>query len=119
MTAERQRLEEARDHKALWKRWGPSLSERQWGTLPSPLPGQSSQTVHLSGESGPGLLFTDIQSNMGQGLDAGHQTGWTGQVAFLIGFFERVRPEDMLHRIRVTAGLQGERAAATVKGGHA
>ena len=30
---EEQRLEESRDHKAHWKRWGPYLSERQWGTV--------------------------------------------------------------------------------------
>ena len=27
------RLEEARDQKAPWKKWGPYLSERQWGTV--------------------------------------------------------------------------------------
>ena len=27
------RLEEARDEKVPWKRWGPYLSERQWGTV--------------------------------------------------------------------------------------
>jgi Glycosyl hydrolase family 63 C-terminal domain len=33
MTAEHQRLEEAREHLAHWKRWGPYLSERSWGTV--------------------------------------------------------------------------------------
>ncbi|MFO0844661.1 MAG: glucosidase [Gemmataceae bacterium] len=33
MTAEHGRLEEARDRKAPWKKWGPYLSERQWGTV--------------------------------------------------------------------------------------
>jgi hypothetical protein len=33
MTAEKIRLEEARDQKAAWKKWGPYLSERQWGTV--------------------------------------------------------------------------------------
>jgi hypothetical protein len=33
MTAENLRLEEARAHKASWKKWGPYLSERQWGTV--------------------------------------------------------------------------------------
>jgi hypothetical protein len=33
MTAEHERLEEARDDAALWKEWGPYLSERQWGTV--------------------------------------------------------------------------------------
>lgn len=33
MTAEEQRLEESRTRKAHWRRWGPYLSERQWGTV--------------------------------------------------------------------------------------
>src|SRR6187402_3272879 len=33
MTAELERLEEARKGKLAWKRWGPYLSERQWGTV--------------------------------------------------------------------------------------
>ena len=33
MTKEEIRLEESRLHKAHWKRWGPYLSERQWGTV--------------------------------------------------------------------------------------
>jgi len=33
MTAEHIRLQEARDQKVLWKKWGPHLSERQWGTV--------------------------------------------------------------------------------------
>ena len=32
-TAEEKRLEEARRENAPWKRWGPYLSERQWGTV--------------------------------------------------------------------------------------
>ncbi|NTU80100.1 MAG: glucosidase [Chloroflexales bacterium] len=32
-TAEQQRLFEARQGSALWKKWGPYLSERQWGTV--------------------------------------------------------------------------------------
>jgi len=33
MTAEESRLEAARLRKVHWKRWGPYLSERQWGTV--------------------------------------------------------------------------------------
>jgi Mannosylglycerate hydrolase MGH1-like glycoside hydrolase domain/Glycosyl hydrolase family 63 C-terminal domain len=33
MTAEEKRLEEARSGAARWRRWGPYLSERQWGTV--------------------------------------------------------------------------------------
>ena len=31
--AEKERLEAARDGKAPWRKWGPYLSERQWGTV--------------------------------------------------------------------------------------
>ncbi len=33
MTSEHRRLEEARTGTAAWKKWGPYLSERQWGTV--------------------------------------------------------------------------------------
>ena len=33
MNAEQTRLEEARTKSASWKKWGPYLSERQWGTV--------------------------------------------------------------------------------------
>jgi hypothetical protein len=33
MTAEEQRLREDRTRQAYWRRWGPYLSERQWGTV--------------------------------------------------------------------------------------
>ncbi len=33
LAPEWKRLEESRDRKAHWKRWGPYLSERQWGTV--------------------------------------------------------------------------------------
>ena len=32
-TAEHVRLDEAREQKVDWKKWGPYLSERQWGTV--------------------------------------------------------------------------------------
>ena len=31
--AEKQRLEAARTRNVPWKKWGPYLSERQWGTV--------------------------------------------------------------------------------------
>src|SRR5271166_6548550 len=33
MTAETKRLQEAHEEKVPWRRWGPYLSERQWGTV--------------------------------------------------------------------------------------
>jgi len=36
MTREEQRLEQSRQRTAHWKRWGPYLSEREWGTVRDP-----------------------------------------------------------------------------------
>ena len=33
MTTEQGRLDEARQQSRPWKKWGPYLSERQWGTV--------------------------------------------------------------------------------------
>ena len=33
MTAEQVRLDEAREQQSPWKKWGPYLSERQWGPV--------------------------------------------------------------------------------------
>lgn len=33
MTDEKRRLEEARDPNTSWRKWGPCLSERRWGTV--------------------------------------------------------------------------------------
>lgn len=33
MDVEKKRLKEARAGKNLWKKWGPYLTERQWGTV--------------------------------------------------------------------------------------
>jgi hypothetical protein len=33
LTKEEQRLQEARERRVHWKRWGPYLSEREWGTV--------------------------------------------------------------------------------------
>src|SRR6201993_4464079 len=32
-TTEQERLNDAREHRTPWKKWGPYLSERQWGTV--------------------------------------------------------------------------------------
>ena len=34
-SAERRRLDEARDGSVGWRHWGPYLSDRQWGTVRS------------------------------------------------------------------------------------
>jgi hypothetical protein len=42
------------------------------------------------------LFYEYFHGDSGQGLGASHQTGWTGLVAFLVDFFERIQPDDLL-----------------------
>src|SRR5262249_51637740 len=42
------------------------------------------------------LTYGDFHGDTGRGLGASHQTGWTGLVASLTDFFERVKPEILL-----------------------
>ena len=46
--AERRRLLEARDHDVPWRRWGPYLSERQWGTVREDYSGDGDAWSYLS-----------------------------------------------------------------------
>lgn len=48
MTAEQQRLEQSRDKIAHWKRWGPYLSERAWGTVREDYSEHGTAWEHLS-----------------------------------------------------------------------
>ncbi len=48
------------------------------------------------------LFYEYFHGDTGQGLGASHQTGWTGLVAFIADFFERVRSEDILTKWRAT-----------------
>ncbi len=49
MTPEEQRLDESHQRTKHWKRWGPYLSERQWGTVRE----DYSPNVELPGEYFP------------------------------------------------------------------
>jgi Mannosylglycerate hydrolase MGH1-like glycoside hydrolase domain len=42
------------------------------------------------------LFYEYFNGDTGKGLGASHQTGWTGLVAFVADFFERVKSEDVL-----------------------
>jgi hypothetical protein len=43
------------------------------------------------------LFYEYFHGDTGQGLGASHQTGWTGLVAFLVAFFEKLKPADVLN----------------------
>ena len=112
--AETQRLADNKSGKGNWRRWGPYLSERQWGTVREDYsPGGNAweyfphdharSRAYRLGDDGqrPALkshpklagdphfrdyvLFHEyFDGDNGRGLGASHQTGWTGLVAKLL-----------------------------------
>jgi len=54
MNAEQSCLEEARTKKAPWKKWGPYLSERQWGTVREYLEGRPELMAFIHDPQRPG-----------------------------------------------------------------
>jgi hypothetical protein len=50
MSTERWRLEEARERRVPWRKWGPYLSERQWGTVREDYSADGDAWAHFSHE---------------------------------------------------------------------
>jgi len=44
------------------------------------------------------LFYEYFHGDNGAGLGASHQTGWTGLVALLLGYFHEATPEAILRR---------------------
>ena len=88
-TTEQIRLEEAREQKVPWKKWGPYLSERQWGTV------REDYYEYFHGDSGAGL-------------GASHQTGWTGFIARALHFFATTTAEQVLELGKGAAAIEVE-----------
>ena len=65
-TAEHVRLQEQRERKASWKKWGPYLSERQWGTV-------REDSSDVATEFMPRIattMYATMRSEAGQVVDA-------------------------------------------------
>jgi hypothetical protein len=71
LAAEERRLREDARREKNWKRWGPYLSEREWGTVREDYSPDGSCWEYFHGESG-------------QGLGTSHYTGWTALVTRLL-----------------------------------
>jgi hypothetical protein len=111
--AEARRLEESRLRQKHWKRWGPYLSERAWGSVREDYsPGGTAwdyfphdharSRAYRWNEDGLGgfcdrhqhqsdphwrdlILFHEyFHGDNGAGIGASHQTGWTALVAKLL-----------------------------------
>lgn len=92
VSAERLRLDKADAGGVAWRRWGPYLGERQWGTVRE--------------DYGTG----------GNGADTGasHQTGWTGTEGLLPPLFRGISAEGLRARGRgaVKSAAAGQRTGA-------
>jgi len=64
MNNETIRLKEAREGKAAWKKWGPYLSERQWGTV----------REDYSEDGTPGITL--LTTRPAHGYTNGEKTAW-------------------------------------------
>jgi hypothetical protein len=121
MNAERQRLEAARERQIPWKKWGPYLSERQWGTVREDYSpngdawnffthDHARSRAYRWGEDGIAGISDDKQryfhGDNGAGLGASHQTGWTGLVAKLIELYGHLDAKTALEGGKGTAFRQ-------------
>jgi hypothetical protein len=52
LTAEEMRLQEFRERKVQWKRWGPYLSERAWGTVREDYSARTTTVITLAPTDG-------------------------------------------------------------------
>jgi hypothetical protein len=65
------------------------------------------------------LFYEYFHGDTGQRLGASHQTGWTGLVAFTADFFERIKSDDLLEKLRTRNTVRIETKPAAAKPAHA
>ncbi|NER35664.1 MAG: glucosidase [Oscillatoria sp. SIO1A7] len=88
MAAEKQRLEENRNRKAYWNRWGPYLSERQWGTVREDYSADGGAWDYFSHEQSRSRAYRWGEDGIG-GISDNHQrlcfavSLWNGKDPFL------------------------------------
>ena len=90
-SAEAERLADAHETGAPWRKWGPYLSERQWGTV--------REDYSEGGDAWNGA-----------GLGASHQTGWTGIVATMMQLFATTSAAQVLEQGKMVVAQDRRRA---------
>src|SRR6185369_3812940 len=84
MTHEETRLEEARSGRHDWKRWGPYLSERAWGTVREDYSADGDAWEYFPHDHARSRAYRWSEDGLGGICDAGQQlclalTMWNGQ----------------------------------------
>ncbi len=119
-TVEHARLREAREQGVAWRRWGPYLSERQWGTVREDYSPHGTAWPVYGGttrfQADPHwrdcLLFYEyFHGDNGAGVGASHQTGWTGLVSVLLSVFGTWTARDVLESMPAAGRRLGPEGA--------
>ncbi|MGI9107540.1 MAG: MGH1-like glycoside hydrolase domain-containing protein [Pyrinomonadaceae bacterium] len=104
MTAEEQRLQEARERKVNWKHWGPYLSERAWGTVREDYSAAGSAWNHLPHDHARSRAYRWNEDGLG-GISDRH-----GMVCFALALWNDHDPilKERLFGLTGTEGNHGE-----------
>ncbi|MBE9016317.1 glucosidase [Chroococcidiopsidales cyanobacterium LEGE 13417] len=104
MTQEEQRLQEDRDRKAHWRRWGSYLSERQWGTVREDYSADGSAWDYFSHEQARSRAYRWGEDGIA-GISDNHQ-----RLCFAIALWNGVDPilKERLFGLTGNEGNHGE-----------
>src|SRR2546427_5156037 len=105
MTREDQRLEDLRQGKVQWKRWGPFLSERQWGTVREDYSAKGTAWEYFSHDHARSRAYRWGEDGIG-GICDSHQ-----RVCFAPAFWNR-RDSVLKERLFGLTGHEGNHRGA-------
>src|SRR5258708_36629059 len=109
MTAEELRLQEDRSREANWKRWGPHLSERQWGTVREDYSAYGTAWEYFPHEHARSRAYRWGEDGIG-GISDRHQ-----RVCFALGLWDGGDPI-LKERLFGLTGDQGRSEERRVRG---
>ncbi len=104
MTAEEDRLVQDRTRQAYWKRWGPYLSERQWGTVREDYSHDGSAWDHFPHDQARSRVYRWGEDGLG-GISDTHQ-----RLCFALALWNGVDPilKERLYGLSGPQGNHGE-----------
>ncbi|GJL64018.1 MAG: glucosidase [Nitrospirales bacterium] len=104
MTSEERRLNESKSHKKHWKRWGPYLSERQWGTVREDYSADGSAWEYFSHDQARSRAYRWGEDGLG-GISDRHQ-----YLCFALALWNRQDPilKERLFGLTNREGNHGE-----------
>src|ERR1700760_1952992 len=105
-THEEQRLSDARERKAHWRRWGPSLSERAWGTVREDYSADGEAWSSFDHDQARSRAYRWNEDGLGGLCDAGQR------LCFALAFWNGVDPilKERIYGLTGKEGNHGEDA---------